>query len=301
MGLESHPHLRILCATNNNINTPHARLATFLDSIRQLEVVCLRDNPIMKNSDDRMKLLGLLTLQREFAPVLHTLDSTITLNERIDAWKRMEADGGGQAPEQLRFAVVRHYFFAHQPQPISGHELTTLNLSYADLGFVDLSEFVNLRELCLLGNRLETLDNSGITLLQGLEILDLRFNLIPRLEIIADIASSLPLLETLGISGNKCSPVNNVLSTITQTLWDARSYRVRLLTLLPDALRVRGHSLTVLDSKEITVEERAQACKAESSTELLSSSLPKLPEPQEKKPSAFAGMSFSFFFFQCIY
>lgn len=291
IGLQAHPNLRVLCATHNSINTPHARIATFLDSIPQLEVVCLRDNPIMRNTDDRMKLLGLLTLQREFAPVLHTLDSTITLNERIDAWKKMEADGGGHAPEQLRFSVVKHFFFLHQPERILGHELTTLNLSYSELGYVDVSEFVNLRELCLLGNRLDSLDGCGIILLQQLEVLDLRFNSISRMESIASIASQLPLLETIGIAGNKCAPVNNIIMSSLHSLRDTRTYRVRFLTLLPEALHVRGHSLVVIDSKEITIEERAQACRPESSAELISSSMPNLPEIPEKKTGTLAGVA----------
>ena len=227
-----------------------------------------------------MKLLGLLRLQRMFAPVLHTLDTPITLGERVDAWKREEPS---ETPEQLRYSVVLHFYFLKQPDPLIAHNLLTIfDLSYSELGFVDVGEFENLRELVLVGNRLESLEHTNIEKLKFLEVLDLRYNQLPKLESIAAVTSQLPLLETLGILGNKCS-------SASASLRDMRSFRVRFLALLPDALRVRGHPLNVLDSKEITVEERAHACKPEGSMDLLSASLPNLPDPTMERRSTLAG------------
>jgi Leucine-rich repeat (LRR) protein len=291
MGLEGHRHLRVLFATHNNISGPPARIAALLDSIPNLEVVCLRENPCMRNAEDRTKLLGILHSQRVFAPVLHTLDTPITLGERVDAWKRAEpSESADNGAERLRYSVVLHLFFLQQPDPHIQHNLlTVLDLSYSELCFVDVVEFENLRELVLAGNRLESLEHTNIEKLHLLEVLDLRFNLLPKLESIAAVVSQLPLLETVGILGNKCaqSGAAAVLSTIT--LRDMRSFRVRFLALLPDALRVRGHPLNVIDSKEITMEERAQACKSETSSELLSASLPNLPDPTTERRSTLAG------------
>lgn len=279
IGLHGHRHLRIFCAMHNGIATSLAGIAALLESMSQLEIVCLRENPVMHNAEDRLRLLSLMHSQRTLSPTLHTLDSAITLSERIDAWKL--ADDAGNDPERMRFSAVFGAFLEHQPESIAPSALTTLDLSHADLGFVDLTDLLNLRELILVGNRIESLDAcEGLERLQQLEVLDLRHNLLPRLEPIAELVAKLSLLETLGIAGNKCAPANSLISLRDLTA-TGPSYRVRFLTLLPDAQHVRGHSLAAIDTKEITMEERAHACKADpNALALLSASLPNY-SPQE--------------------
>jgi Leucine-rich repeat (LRR) protein len=295
MGLQGHQHLRVLCATHNAITTPLSKIAPLLDSIPHLEVVCLRENPIMRTAEDRMKLLGYLHSQRVFLPVLRVFDTEITLDERITAWKRAECVD--DEPERLRFAVVIQSLLLNQPLVPQQTALTSLDLSHADLAFVNLAQFVHLRELNLLGNRIESLDSCvGMAELKLLEVLDLRFNLLARLEAIAALVAQLPLLETLGLIGNRCAPTNTAMASLRDLATAAPSYRVRFLSLVPDALRVRGHSLAVLDSKEITIDERAQACRPDAaSMALISASLPNLQQQQqldrnEKRTSTLGSM-----------
>lgn len=290
IGLRGHRNLRVLCATNNSISTPMEQIADLLDSIPHLEAVCLRENPIMRTADDRAKLLGLLTSQRVFLPNLRTLDTIITLSERIDAWKRIT--GEEDEPERMRFVVVFQSLLLAQPL-MNPAMLTVLDLSYADLKFVVLSECPNLRQLILVGNRVESLDSCvGLSNLTQLLLLDVRYNLIQKLESVAAMVNNFPLLETLGVIGNKCAPASSGHISLRDIATTQPSHRVKLLSLIPDALRVRGHSLAVIDSKEITIEERAQACKANAPTlALIDSSFPNMQQERhtDRRNSTFSG------------
>jgi hypothetical protein len=76
-------------------------------------------------------------------------------------------------------------------------------LDLNDAGFVkvDLRKFVNLEILLLRNNRLPTVDDTGIHSLSKLVVLDLRDNLISKMEEFVALVRALPSLTTLGMGG----------------------------------------------------------------------------------------------------
>ncbi len=60
-----------------------------------MQAIALRENPVMKSSNARKKLLGFIMNLRELACPLAILDTPIALNERIHAWKEAAGDEVG--------------------------------------------------------------------------------------------------------------------------------------------------------------------------------------------------------------
>lgn len=214
--------------------------------MKALECVALRDNPIMKSEGDRKKLIGLMMTMREVTCVLQVIDTVITIDERIDAWKAL-----GGNPDEAELMRYKAIMYQRLPRDLDATQLTNLDLNDAGFAKVDVRKFVNLDILLLRNNKLTTLEDTGINTLTKLQVLDLRDNQLAKLEEVVALVRMLPQLTTLGLGNNKCT--------------DSKNWRHKLLVQLPE-LHQRYCALRKLDDEDITVEEIVEAWKATKDT-----------------------------------
>lgn len=140
-------------------------MAEFLDGLKNLECVALRSNPVMKNTNDRKKLIGLMVTMREVTCVLQVLDTFISIDERIEAWK---AAGGN--PDEVELMRYKAVMFQRMPRDTKPEQLTTLDLNDSGFQKIDVSKFINLEFLLLRGNKLTSLVDTGIHALKKLKV-----------------------------------------------------------------------------------------------------------------------------------
>lgn len=217
MGLELLPNLRVLDVSFNAIQTPLRDIGNLLDRMSRLECLALRENPVMNSSKDRKKLIGLINSLREVTCNLQVIDTVITIDERIEAWK-----AGGGDPSQAEMIRYKAVMYQRMPPNLDPTTLTSLNLNDAGFSQIDVSSFPNLEILLLRRNRLKNIDPSIYRLIQ-LKALDLRENLLADLGEIVNLIRTLTKLNALGLQGNK---------------WE-RNWRKKLLILLPELHQVK--------------------------------------------------------------
>eukprot|EP01114_Cavostelium_apophysatum_P010445 TRINITY_DN2416_c0_g1_i11.p1 TRINITY_DN2416_c0_g1~~TRINITY_DN2416_c0_g1_i11.p1 ORF type:complete len:2801 (+),score=908.52 TRINITY_DN2416_c0_g1_i11:43-8445(+) len=282
LGLEKLSNLKILDLSSNQIAISLKEMGSFLDGMKSLECVAVRDNPSMRSEVERKKLIGLMESMRQVDCRLKVIDTTVFIDERIEAWK--SAGGNPEQAELLRYKAVMY-----QRTPTENYnpnQLTTLDLNDSGFQRVDVSEFKNLEILLLRKNKLVTSNETGITSLKKLTVLDLRDNRIERLEEAVDLVRSLTNLKTLGFGGNKCT--------------EGKNWRQKLLVQLPE-LHEKHQELKMIDESEITVEEIVQAWKSSSASNKEESrnfrfqvlSLLKIPRSAFNDPSGLEELDFS--------
>lgn len=257
LGLENLPNLRVLDLSFNSLQNTLPQIAEFLDKMKNLECIALRNNPTMKSENDRKKLIGLMVTMREITCVLQVLDTFISIDERIEAWKA--AGGNPNEAELIRYKAV---MFQRLPRDSDPSLITSLDLNDSGFQKIDVFKFINLEFLLLRNNKLTTVTNTGIHQLKKLKVkirtsfhklifqkkkkvLDLRDNQLSKLDEIVDLIHQLPELQTLGLSGNKLD----------------KNWRHKVLIDLPE-LHQRHCSLRMIDDEEITVDEIVEAWKA---------------------------------------
>lgn len=79
-------------------------MATYIDRLKSLEILSIHTNPVMKSFADRMNLIGFMKNMREVTCVLKVIDTEITLDERVEAWKRV--GGLNEEVELMRYKAI---------------------------------------------------------------------------------------------------------------------------------------------------------------------------------------------------
>ena len=198
MGLEKLKNLEILDLSNNQIKNPIKKLGSFIDQLSKIHVICLRGNPVIKNSEDREKLLGAIKTLREVSCTLQVLDTQITLKQRLDAWKK--AGGQNEEIENLRTKVTMLTRVQHP----NSNDLTCLDFSDTGMQRENLIKYPNLSFLSFRGNNLkDILHLESLDKISKLEVLDLRDNQIKSFSSVSPYLEKFPRLKAIGLSGNK--------------------------------------------------------------------------------------------------
>ncbi len=250
MGLRGLSNLKKLDLTNNQIRTPLSVLASFLDELPSLQLVALSGNPCLRTTEDRSKLISLIPCMKDDFPHLRSIDTEITIRERIS----ILIDTGAVSVDEgdnLRFRAVAMQFI---PIGIPAEQVTRLDFSNAGLRAAGLVKYVNLRVLLLKGNDIKTLASvQGLEEMTGLEVLDLRNNLLSSLtECTRLIESKLQALQAIGLSGNKFR----------------KDYRSQVLVELR-YLHLRKSALSSIDDEAITPAELFAAAQAAGTTKMV--------------------------------
>jgi Leucine-rich repeat (LRR) protein len=238
LGLERLRELRRLELHDNEIRQPVGELAALFDRLEQLEIVTLRNNPVMRAPDTRARLIGALVSQRRVATTLRIIDTPITVAERCDAW---QAFGGGSASD---VAALREPALLALRCPVEAHEraaLTVLDLSDGKLEQIDVRQFPALVHLSLAGNSLVALARIvGLLDLSHLRSLNLQRNLLASVDEVIRLLSSL-MLYSVGLAHNPLADVK-------------RPWRARIIAGLP-ALTSGGCVLRRIDDQLLTPAE----------------------------------------------
>ncbi len=105
--------------------------------------------------------------------------------------------------KQFRAECIK---FLRFPQGVALDCITTLDLHDCGLFTYDLKPFINLEVLLLNKNEIKTVEVLyGLYNIKSLQVLDLRDNLIDKIDDFYTIVNTLRSLITLGIRGNKCT------------------------------------------------------------------------------------------------
>ncbi|KAJ5080249.1 leucine rich repeat protein [Anaeramoeba ignava] len=233
LGLVNLPKLQELDLSYNKIGNKVSELSALFDKLGVLEMVALRGNPCMKDSNSRQSILNGMTSIRQMKSRLRVIDSEITIGERVNAWK---AQGVSEKQcEELRFQAVIFVRFKNKSE---------LDLSNCELSEIDLSDeqFKDLEKLNLQTNLFVSLKKiKGLAGLTQLKVLDLRNNKLKKLDRVLELIGNFPSLLSVGFSGNKFEDYSakNIISRIYQ-------------------LRDPNYTLQYLDSKEISAEDIIQ-------------------------------------------
>jgi Leucine-rich repeat (LRR) protein len=128
-----------------------------------------------------------------------------------------------------------------------------LDLNVGGLQHLDVSYYENLEFLLLKGNRIKSPEAiSGLSSLKRLRVLDLRKNLISKVEEVAAMITVIPSLVSVGLKGNP--------------LCEKQGWRAKLLSLLPQ-LHEGYCELRLIDNEEITVLDIVKNWKGSSDTQ----------------------------------
>jgi Leucine-rich repeat (LRR) protein len=237
LGLERLHELRRLELHDNEIRQPVGELAALLDRLEQLEIVTLRNNPVMRAPDARARLVGALVSQRRVATTLRVIDTPITVAERCDAWL---AFGGGSSGD---VATLREPALLALRCPLVDERaaLTVLDLSDAKLEQIDVRQFPALVHLSLAGNALVALARIvGLLDLSHLRSLNLQRNQLASVDEVIRLLSSL-MLYSIGLAHNPLADPK-------------RPWRTRIIAGLP-ALTSGGCVLRRIDDQLLTSAE----------------------------------------------
>jgi Leucine-rich repeat (LRR) protein len=234
MGLEDLKSLRILDVSKNMIDISLKELGALINKFPILEIIALRENPVMKNLSDRLALISFIPKLREATAMLRVIDTEISVDERVEAWKK-----NGGSKEEVELMRSKALYFLRTPADVIPSQLTGLDMSYGGLSHISLSDFLNLEFLSLKQNYIKSInDLEGIQLLNKLKMLDLRKNLLSKLEEIPPLLQKLPNLKSIGLKGNK--------------FCENKNWRQKLLSQMPE-LHETQTELRLIDDAPITV------------------------------------------------
>eukprot|EP00002_Diphylleia_rotans_P021967 TRINITY_DN428_c0_g2_i2.p1 TRINITY_DN428_c0_g2~~TRINITY_DN428_c0_g2_i2.p1 ORF type:complete len:2171 (-),score=432.49 TRINITY_DN428_c0_g2_i2:273-6785(-) len=246
IGLNLLTRLRTLDLSFNKIENTIAEIAQFIDSLPDLQILAIRNNPFYERGRDgaRMMILGQIQKLRDPNCSFRVLDTDVTIEERVAAWKKFGATE--HDVETLRFqATIK----SRKPHHLADDEVISLDLCMCNLTTeLKLASFVNLQVLLLRRNNMESVTHiEGLSQLVKLEMLDLRDNKFQVMSEIQALVWALPRLQSLGISGNPFS--------------EEKKYRKNFLK---DLIRSKSDGcfhLQFLDDSRISVEDWVSAWK----------------------------------------
>lgn len=257
IGLQSLKKLKVLDVSFNQLSGSLKSLAAFLDTLKTLECLSIRGNPIVKNfPEDRKRLISLMGNMKEVSCRLQVIDIQISISERIEAWKKCTAPKKGltlrkstaPAPEQLSRFRMEAIIFQRIPTNVPASQLKTLDLHECALASFDVTKFTNLEMLLMRKNDVRTpSDIAGLMELSHLRVLDLRDNCFEKLEDFVSIVNSIASLVAIGLRGNKCTV--------------AKDYRTKFIAQLPQ-LHESRFRLAMVDNMPITIDEICSVWKA---------------------------------------
>jgi hypothetical protein len=126
-------------------------------------------------SKQRLRLIGAISDLRLIDCHLEIIDTQITVDERIEAWKSY-----GGANDKLEKMRTKMAMFLAVPTGLSPKFVLSMDLDGQMLQHVDVGEYVNLSVLRLRGNLLSKMSQiNGLEKLKLLKAFDVRDNMIP--------------------------------------------------------------------------------------------------------------------------
>ena len=198
MGLELLNKLVVFDVSENEVSDKIKDVAGILNTMPSLSILACRKNPFMDSASDRITLIGLLSRMHDINCSFRVVDTEVTVEERVTGWRQIGRDE--RTCEQLRYKAT---LYLSTPPNTPLNEVITLNLANSLLRELDVSAYTGLKFLYLRKNRLEVLDNTGISALLLLEEVDLRDNSFKNLDQVLKHLNKLQLLKSIGLSGNK--------------------------------------------------------------------------------------------------
>jgi Leucine-rich repeat (LRR) protein len=234
--------LEILDVADNQIKNSVTEVAELLNNFKSLEIVVFRGNPIANSSSYRDQLLKSLHTMRATTAKLKILDTEVTPKDRQAVWEFHNLDTKEEERKRFRLTMKeRGYLDVERDE-----DLKDINLNDCSLRQIQLSPYMNLEILLLRGNRLKTLQGTGILDMRQLKLVDLRNNKLSQVEEIIQLIRSNPLLESIGLKLANYKD-NNFYRQNT-------NYRDLIIKNVP-SLRNEYSRFWEIDEKEISIEE----------------------------------------------
>lgn len=104
IGLSDCKKLKVFDFSHNKVALSMKKLAEFLDEFKELEIIAMTGNPCASKSNYRRSLMKKLKLMASLACKLQVIDYPISMQERMEIWKKIGLDGKNN--EEQRFALV---------------------------------------------------------------------------------------------------------------------------------------------------------------------------------------------------
>eukprot|EP00961_Rhodomonas_salina_P057662 774940-Rhodomonas_salina.1 len=254
--------LAVLDVSHNQIADELPAVASLLDGLGKLLVVCLRHNPVMRTPAQKRSLLAHMTRVWDGSELLRCVDSEITLQDRVAARQAFVMRGarkgasGVEDAGRLR-ADAALALCCRDVDRVDGRaSAQELQLSNLGLGkWIVQSEalacFEGLKVLALRRNNLTELGVlCDAAVLPSLQVLDVRENQLADITSIAQAVLSHAQLRELGVEDNRCVLASTVCDRQYE---DARARLVGLL--VHDRLGLPGCELRYIDDRAVEVEE----------------------------------------------
>ncbi|KAL0215421.1 hypothetical protein P9112_007605 [Eukaryota sp. TZLM1-RC] len=199
-GIEKLSNLAVLdCRHNHFPSHEMDNCSQLIDNLPNIQIVYFHPCPMINNSHDRSLFLSLIASLQSPDSQLKTVDSPITMKERLEIWR-----SGGLSDSKchsLMFKAAINFMYP----TLTNSNLSMVNelkLVSLELVAVDLSRFVGLRRLILAKNNISSLKDSFIGKCSELQLLDLRNNSFSILTSLLSHLVPLTKLTVLGLAGN---------------------------------------------------------------------------------------------------
>jgi hypothetical protein len=86
-------------------------LGALINKFQALEIICLRENPAVRNMSDRLTLIGSIPKLHEPTCTLRVIDTEISLDERVEAWRKI-----GGSKEETEIMRSKALYFLRTPK-----------------------------------------------------------------------------------------------------------------------------------------------------------------------------------------
>ena len=205
--------LKLVDLSYNDINEQAEEVGYVIDSIKSLQMISIRGNPVVNTQEKRSWLIK--NVQRLAQPndTLRVIDCEVS---PLEIYNTHNFDGQEAQKEKILFNFALKI---RLPFDVDYSHLQSLDLTNCSLSYCDITQFTELKRLILLKNNFTTHTQFiGMDKIHTLEILDLRDNKIERLETILFLIKSCPKLTNIGISGNPCANEKGYRKTILKHL-----------------------------------------------------------------------------------
>lgn len=129
LGLEGLHNLQVLDLSNNAIKTAIPVIAQFVDSLSSLQILAIRNNPVMKTKEDRLKLIGFIPSMKQICPLLTVVDTPITIREKIEGL----VEFGSVPPKEAEDLRLQATVAQKVPVGVVSTQVTKLDFSFCGL------------------------------------------------------------------------------------------------------------------------------------------------------------------------
>ena len=129
LGLKGLPNLQKLDVSKNLIRNPIPYIAQFIDTLPELQILAIRENPAIKSAEDRLKLIGFIPSMKQICPVLTVVDTQVTIREKIEGLIQYGSVSPSEGEDlRLQSIVAQKVLVGAKSE-----EVTKLDLSFCGL------------------------------------------------------------------------------------------------------------------------------------------------------------------------